>query len=153
MELLDACMLSEDEEIIFDDGNLGRNKKVVLTNKRLIFIQVKGRFKKTYIKEDEIRIEDVESAHYETGFSTIVIQLKNGEKDVIDLVRSDSIVDFYLGADSDILDVRLQATIDRWVNEINRLTGKVPKMIYCRYCGAKNKPTDIKCTNCGAPLS
>jgi hypothetical protein len=47
----DACMLSEGEEIIFDDGNLGNNEKLVLTNRRLIFLQSKGWINKTYEKE------------------------------------------------------------------------------------------------------
>jgi len=153
MELSDACMLSDGEEIIFDDGNIGRKKKLVLTNKRLIFLQGKGRFNKTYQKEDEIPIEDIESAHYDTEFGAIVLQLKNGEKEVIDFIGFDSFEDVLMGTNSDISEVRLQATIDRWVNAINRLAVKIPKMIYCKYCGAKNKPTETKCVHCGALLS
>jgi hypothetical protein len=153
MELSDACMLSEGEEIIFDDGKIGRNKKLVLTNKRLIFLQSKGRINRTYQKEDEIPIEDIESARYDPEFGAIMLQLKNGEKEVIDLVGSDSPADILMETNSEISEVRLQATTDRWVNEINRLAVKVPKMIYCKYCGAKNKPTETKCMNCGALLS
>ena len=155
MELTDACMLSEGEEIIFDDGNIGRNKKLVLTNRRLIFLQGSGRFNKTYQKEDEIAIEDIESAHYDTEFGAVTLQLKNGEKDLVEFGMSDSdhLEEMFLGTDHDIMDVRLQATIDRWVNEINRLAVKVPKMVYCKYCGAKNKSTDTKCVHCGALLT
>jgi hypothetical protein len=153
MELADACMLSDGEEIIFDDGNLGRNKRLILTNRRLIFLQGAGRFNKTYQKEDEILIEDIESAHYDTAFGVIMLQLKNGEKEVIDLVGSDSFENALVGTNSDISEVRLQATIDRWVNEINKLAVKVPKMIYCRYCGAKNNVMETKCMHCGALLS
>jgi hypothetical protein len=108
MELLDACMLSEGEEVIFDDGNDGRSTRLVLTNKRLIFLQCKGRINKTYKKEDEITIEDIESARYDTGFETIVLQLKNGEKGVIDFTRTEGF-EVLMETDSDTLDVRLQA--------------------------------------------
>ncbi len=152
MELLGACMLSEGEEIIFDDGNIGRNKRLVSTNKRLIFLQSKGRFNKTYQKEDEIPTEDIESARYETEFGTIVLQLKDGEKDIVDFIESDGF-DALMGTNPDVSDVRHRATIDRWLNEVNRLAVKVPKITYCKYCGAKNKPVDAKCVHCGALLS
>ena len=28
----------------------------------------------------------------------------------------------------------------------------IPEMIYCKFCGAKNKPEDTNCINCGALL-
>ncbi len=33
------------------------------------------------------------------------------------------------------------------------LEGTIPQMIICKFCGAKNKPEDAKCINCGAPLT
>ncbi len=155
MEISDACMLSEGEEIIFDDGHIGRNKKLVLTNKRLIFLESRGRLNKIYQKEDEIAIEEIESAHYDTEFGAVSLQLKNGEKDLVafGISNSDNLEVMVLGTDPDILDVKLQATIDRWVGEINRLAVTVPKMVYCKYCGAKNKATDTKCVHCGALLT
>ena len=155
MELSDACVLSEEEEIIFDDGNIGRNKRLVLTNKRLIFLQCRGRFNKTYQKEDEIAIEDIESAHYDNEFGAVTLQFKNGEKDLIEFGMSDSdyLEEMVLGTNHDVNDVRLQATVDRWVNEINRLAVKVPRTVYCKYCGAKNKSIDTTCVHCGAVLT
>jgi hypothetical protein len=31
--------------------------------------------------------------------------------------------------------------------------GTIPEMIFCKFCGAKNKPGDSKCINCGALLT
>ena len=31
--------------------------------------------------------------------------------------------------------------------------GKVPPVVYCKFCGAKNNPQDVKCANCGALLT
>jgi hypothetical protein len=30
--------------------------------------------------------------------------------------------------------------------------GTIPEIIFCKFCGAKNKPEDSKCINCGALL-
>ena len=149
MEISDACMLSEGEDVIFDDGNIGRNKKLVLTNRRLIFLQSRGGSDNIYQKEDEISIEDVESARYDTELGAIVLQLKNGEKDVINFFLSESL-DVLTGIDPEISEVKLQPIISNWLNEINRLALQAPKMICCEYCGAKNKSTETKCVNCGA---
>lgn len=74
------------------------------------------------------------------------------EKDIIDFVGFDSL-DILMGTNSEILEVRLQATTDRWVNEIDRLIVKAPRMVYCKYCGAKNKSTETKYVHCGALMS
>lgn len=150
MDLAGACMLSVDEGIIFNDGNLGRHRKLVLTNKRLIFLRG---MHEAYQKEDEISIDDIKSIRYDTESGAIMLQLKNGEKDVIQLVHSDGFADVLVGADP-VLDVSLQATIDRWVNRINQLMMKAPtyKMIQCKYCGAKNRSTETTCGHCGALL-
>ena len=29
----------------------------------------------------------------------------------------------------------------------------IPEMIFCKFCGAKNKPEDTRCVNCGAVLT
>jgi hypothetical protein len=152
----DACMLSEGEEIIFDDGNLGNNEKLVLTNRRLIFLQSKGWINKTYEKKDEIPIQDIESAHSDPKQRSIVLQYKNGEKDLIGFAVSTGAEDWIMGTQPDTLFIRLQSTIDRWVSQINTLasgTRKLPDMIYCKYCNAKNKSANMKCEHCGALMS
>ena len=143
-------MLSVDEGIIFNDGNLGRNRKLVLTTKRLIFLRG---MHETYQKEDEISIDDIESIRYDIESGAIMLQLKNGEKDVIQLVNSDNFADILVG-DEPILDVSLQATMNKWVNRINQLMMKAAtcKMIQCKYCGAKNRSTETTCAHCGALL-
>jgi len=154
----DSCMLTEGEEIIFDDGNLGHNEQLVLTNRRLIFLRerAKGLFATTYEKTDELPIQDIESARSDPKERSIVLQFKNGEKDVISFVVTSGAEDWILGTRLDTLYMRLQAKIDRWVNEINRLasgTRRLPDMIYCKYCGAKNKYANMKCEHCGALMS
>lgn len=50
---------------------------------------------------------------------------------------------------------QVKATSQQWAITINMLIskGKLPEMIFCRYCGAKNKSSDSKCINCGALLT
>ena len=49
---------------------------------------------------------------------------------------------------------QIKATSQQWVTAINALIakGKLPEMIYCKYCGTKNKSSEPKCLNCGAIL-
>jgi hypothetical protein len=47
------------------------------------------------------------------------------------------------------------ANTQRWATTINMLISKgtIPEMIFCRYCGTKNKSEDSKCIHCGAILT
>jgi hypothetical protein len=49
---------------------------------------------------------------------------------------------------------QIKTTSQQWASAINMLIskGKLPEMIYCKYCGTKNKSTDAKCLHCGAML-
>lgn len=49
---------------------------------------------------------------------------------------------------------QIKATSQQWASAINALIakGKLPEMIYCKYCGTKNKSIDPKCSHCGAIL-
>jgi len=50
------------------------------------------------------------------------------------------------------IDNQIKATSQQWASVINVLIskGKLPEMIYCKSCGAKNKSMDSKCFHCGA---
>ena len=52
------------------------------------------------------------------------------------------------------LNNQIKATSQQWASAINALIakGKLPEMIYCKYCGTKNKSIDPKCLHCGAIL-
>ena len=149
MELTEACTLSEDEEVVLTDENyVGRDEALVLTNMRLIFLKSKGRLHhKTYEKEDEISLQDIESAHYDKELDAVVLELKNGEREIImfteDMIRS-------LLKNDNTLEIRLQATIDRWISAINNQTNRGPKRIRCAYCGQVYDEALINCPRCGA---
>ncbi len=50
---------------------------------------------------------------------------------------------------------QIKATSQQWATAINMLIskGKVPEMIYCKFCGTKNKSDESKCLHCGAILT
>jgi hypothetical protein len=52
------------------------------------------------------------------------------------------------------LNNQIKATSQQWASAINALIakGELPEMIYCKYCGTKNKSIDPKCLHCGAIL-
>jgi hypothetical protein len=50
---------------------------------------------------------------------------------------------------------KIKATSQQWASAINMLIskGKLPEMVYCKYCGTKNKSTEALCIHCGAILA
>lgn len=49
---------------------------------------------------------------------------------------------------------QIKARSQQWASAINALIskGRLPEMVYCKYCGTKNKSADPKCIHCGAIL-
>jgi hypothetical protein len=148
-EFSEACRLSEDEKVILAEENyVGRDEAVVLTNTRLLFLKSKGRLhNKTYEKEDEIPLQDIESAHYDREFDAVVLELKNGEREMIMFYQD--VLGSLLNNDQN-LEIKLQATIDRWISAINDRSNRGPKRSRCAYCGQVYDETVINCPRCGA---
>lgn len=50
---------------------------------------------------------------------------------------------------------KIKATSQQWASAINMLIskGKFPEMVFCKYCGTKNKSTEALCIHCGAILA
>jgi len=149
MELSEACRLSEDEEVVLTEENyVGRDEAVVLTNTRLVFLKSKGRLhNKTYEKEDEIPLQDIESAHYDKEFDAVVLELKNGEREMI--MFYEDMLGSLLNNDKN-LQIKLQATIDRWISAINDRSNRGSKRSRCAYCGQVYDEAVINCPRCGA---
>lgn len=148
MELSEACMLSEDEEVLLTEENyVGRDEALVLTNMRLIFLKTNGRHHKNYEKEDEIPLQDIRSAHYDRQFDAVTLELKNGEREMI-LFYEDMLGSLLKnGKNSNII---LQATVDRWISAINDRANRGPKRSRCAYCGQLYDEAANNCPRCGA---
>ena len=76
--------LEKDEDVILDDGFWGKNKKLVLTNKRLLVQKRKGTVISNWEIEYEILLEEIEEAFgmidVFTSLSSLILKLKNKEQ-------------------------------------------------------------------------
>jgi RNA polymerase subunit RPABC4/transcription elongation factor Spt4 len=86
--------LKRDENIILDNGPLGLEKKLTLTNKRLIIQKDEGVFTTHWKKEKTISLNSIEDVYLETktlsGLSSLKLKLKNGNNFDVSLSLSDS---------------------------------------------------------------
>ena len=158
-----VCELSMNEEKEILRGKItgmtrGR-ARIVLTDKRLKF----GEYR-------EILLSDIREVYTKTesglvAWSEVAILLKNGEEKTFSIQPEKGIGwEALFETQSETMSKTQmvdKSTQDRWVNLINRLLtaqAAVPKetmptMILCKYCGARNKPDQLKCANCGAILN
>ncbi|MFC1487854.1 hypothetical protein ACFLRN_09245 [Thermoproteota archaeon] len=76
--------LEKDENVILDDGFWGSNKKLVLTNKRLLVQKRKGSVISKWEIEHEILLEEIEETYgmidVFTFLSSLILKLKNKEQ-------------------------------------------------------------------------
>ena len=76
--------LEKDENVILDDGFWGKNKKLVLTNKRLLVQKRKGTVISTWEIEHEILLEEIEEAYgmidVFTSLSSLILKLKTKDQ-------------------------------------------------------------------------
>jgi hypothetical protein len=76
--------LEKDENVILDDGFWGPNKKLVLTNKRLLVQKRKGTVMPRWEIKHEIPFEEIEEAYgmldVFTSLSSLILKLKNKEQ-------------------------------------------------------------------------
>ena len=67
--------LEKDENVILDDGFWGLNKKLVLTNKRLLVQKRKGTIISKWEIEHEILLEEIEDAYGMIDVFTSLLKL------------------------------------------------------------------------------
>ena len=76
--------LRKDENVILDNGFWGPNKKLVLTNMRLLVQKRKRTVKSNWEIENEILLEEIEEAYgmidVFTSLSSLVLKLKNKDQ-------------------------------------------------------------------------
>jgi hypothetical protein len=117
---------------------------VVITNQRIILRHPHALgLKKDYT---DYNYRDLENVNLDRGImrSTLRLTLKfNGPPITLNDIPK---------ADAD----KAYTTIRENINNTQtaaQTQETMPPMIFCKYCGAKNKPQDTNCTNCGAPLN
>jgi hypothetical protein len=120
------AFLSDDEQIAFEEEN-GYRRKIILTNKRLLYLNKEGFFKSTWKLSSEIPLQNIEKAYVKTdGFlvqmSTVYLKMKNSE-DIdlcLELSGGDALGSFFSEDQGTDMAVRTKVVCDRWVNAINQ---------------------------------
>lgn len=130
---------------------------LVFTNNNLIFMQQEGIWSSNYSQALRIPLENITGL--ESG-GTLVKHIRvrvgvGGAPEEHEFnFRSD-------WTDGNIHEIReeIEELLKEVRQEKKRLaqealaTGTVPAMIFCKYCGARNKADQSRCLSCGAPLT
>lgn len=84
MRFFYSMELEKDENVILDDGYWGSNKKLVLTNNRLLVLKRKGKVISNWEIENEVALDEIKEAYgmvdVFTSLSCLILKLKNKEQ-------------------------------------------------------------------------
>ncbi len=121
---------------------------VVITNERIILRHPHALgLKKDYT---DYNYTDIENVILDKGImrSTIRCTFKRGGEPLIlnDIPKAEADKAYGIIREN-ISNIRMPPSVEGTMPQ-----GTMQQAIYCRFCGAKNKPEDTKCANCGALL-
>jgi len=147
-----VCILNTWVKSAFaDTGQKPENHKglLVFTNDNLIFMQKEGVFNAQYGQGLRIPLENIRGT-YVSGTLIKRLRIKTDMEEL----------QFSLFKNAKVQEAReaiekLLKTVREEKKKIAieaREQGKMPAMIFCKYCGARNKATESQCKNCGGLL-
>ena len=115
--------LEKDEKVILDDGYWGSNKKLVLTNKRLLVQKRKGTVTSKWEIENEILLDEIEEVYgmidVFTSLSSLILKLKNKEQLLINFRLIDSQMPSLGGDTGTFLPMKTKEITDKYLTGIN----------------------------------
>jgi tRNA A22 N-methylase len=115
--------LEKDENVILDDGYWGSNKKLVLTNKRLLVQKRKGTVTSKWEIENEILLEEIEEAYgmidVFTSLSSLILKLKNKEQLLINFRLVDSQMPGLTGNTGTFISMKTREITNKYLKRIN----------------------------------
>jgi len=115
--------LEKDENVILDDGYWGSNKKLVLTNKRLLVQKRKGNFTSKWEIENEIILDEIEEVYgmidVFTSLSSLILKLKNKEQLLINFRLIDSQMPELAGDTGTCIPLKTKEITNRYLIGIN----------------------------------
>jgi ribosomal protein L40E len=125
---------------------------LVLTNDNMIFMQQQGAWSSNYAQGLRIPLEHVTGVvSGGTVMKHIRVTVEQTGSDQHEFIRFEG-----RGVDG------VRTDIERVLNEARQekkklaqaalASGTVPQMIFCKFCGARNRSDQTKCSNCGALL-
>jgi len=145
--------------LFVDDGAPRMESKkglLVFTNDNMIFMQQEGAWSSNYAQALRIPLEQISGV---VSGGTFIPHIRI----LVGITGTSERHEFttFQSADKPIHEVR--ADIQRLLKEIRRekkrlaqeafAKGTLPSMIFCKYCGARNKADQTRCVNCGALLT
>jgi hypothetical protein len=146
-------------KLFVDDGAPRMESKkglLVFTNDNMIFMQQEGAWSSNYAQALRISLEQIGGV---VSGGTFIPHIRimigiSGVSEQHEFVTFQS-------ADKPIHEVR--ADIEKLLKEIRQekkrlaqealAKGTIPTMMFCKYCGARNKADQTCCVNCGAVLT
>jgi len=159
--ILKYICFREIQTILFGKPNIDRKKGLlVFTNDNLIFMQLQGNSSSQALRMPLEQIRGVSSLG-RRGFlnwSNICFEVDSGITHTFDIWKaceenSDGIDNVQ------VITEKIQKLLNDTRAEKKRLAkealakGAMPAMIFCKFCGARNKADETHCNNCNAPLS
>jgi tRNA A22 N-methylase len=115
--------LEKDENVILDDGYWGSNKKLVLTNKRLLVQKRKGTVTSKWEIENEILLEEIEEVYgmidVFTSLSSLILKLKNKEQLLINFRLVDSQMPGLTGNSGTFISMKTKEITNKYLKGIN----------------------------------
>lgn len=145
---------------IWDGKQRSENKKglLVFTNDNIIFMQQEGAWSSNYAQALRFPLEQV-SGVVSGGTMIKHVRITVGVSGNSQQHEFINFVSTY--GQQQIHEVR--ADIEQLLKQVREekrksaqealAKGTTPAMMFCRYCGARNKADQAKCTNCGALLA
>ena len=135
------------------------SETVLLESKKIKLF--KDRLVDSHNGENTYYLKDMEKADLKrAGFFSpprLLIYFKNGEVKefaVTTKISGSAQLDLLFTDSMASMNAEILANVQHWVETLNTLILRpLPDMIYCKYCGAKNKSSDSKCIHCGAILA
>jgi len=130
-----------------------RKGRLILTNDNLIFTEQQGPWSSNYMQALRIPLEEI------SGVSSGGVLIKHLRVLVGTASTTEHHFTLFERQDFDMIVAEIQKHLKETREEKKRIAkealakGTVPAMIFCRFCGTRNKSDQSFCANCGAPLT
>lgn len=140
-----------------NENRLNLKGLLVFTNDNMIFMERQGLFSSRYSQRLRIPIEEISGISLKRigGFGVLALRIFVG----IGTQLGEYIVSGVEEKRIEDVEEEVQRLLTEVRQEKKRLAqealakGTVPAMIFCKFCGTRNKADQSHCANCGAPLT
>jgi len=140
-----------------NENRLNLKGLLVFTNDNMIFMEKEGLLSSRYSQRLRIPIEEVSGISLKriSGFGVLALRIFVG----IGTQSGEYIVSGVEEKRIEEIEEEVQRLLTEVRQEKKRLAqealakGATPTMIFCKFCGTRNKSDQSFCVNCGAPLN